>query len=316
MRVPYARIFSAAIACAAVGVFVSVFSVGFGGSLIQAHQIGTASMGIVLSVGMAFRMRDLRAELAAKQIEEARIEAERQQHEIASKHKSEFLANMSHELRTPLNAIIGFSEVMTSGMAGSLTEKQKEFAADIRDSGRHLLGLINDILDLSKIEAGRMELDVARFNVPTAMDNALILVHGRADRHGIHLAQEIAPEVADYEGDERKFKQIMLNLLTNAVKFTPEGGTVTTSAKRVDGHYVFSVKDTGIGIAREDHEKVFEEFRQVGSDAARKAEGTGLGLTLTRRLVELHGGRIHLESEPGKGSTFTFNLPLEREVVA
>jgi len=221
---------------------------------------------------------------------------------------------MSHELRTPLNAIIGFSEVMLSGMTGALPDKQKEFITDIRDSGKHLLALINDILDLSKIEAGRMELDIARYNLQSAMDNALTLVRGRAERHGIQLATDIDAEVGEYVGDERKFKQIMLNLLSNAVKFTPEGGTVTMAAHRVDDGYVFSVKDTGIGIAPEDHGKVFEEFKQVGTDYAKKAEGTGLGLTLTKRLVELHGGRIRLESELGKGSIFTFNLPIEREV--
>ena len=238
------------------------------------------------------------------------IEEKSRQLEVANKHKSEFLANMSHELRTPLNAIIGFSEVMLTGMTGPMDDKQKEFVGDIRDSGKHLLGLINDILDLSKIEAGRMELDVARFDLRVAMDNALTLVRGRAERHGIRLETMIGEDVGDYEGDERKFKQIMLNLLTNAVKFTPEGGKVTMQASRTDGSYVFAVKDTGIGIAPEDQEKVFEEFRQVGTDYARKAEGTGLGLTLTRRLVELHGGRIRLESEPGKGSTFSFNLPI------
>jgi len=241
------------------------------------------------------------------------IQDKSRQLEVANKHKSEFLANMSHELRTPLNAIIGFSEVMLSGMTGPLPEKQKEFMNDIRDSGKHLLGLINDILDLSKIEAGRMELDVARFNLKSAMDNAMTLVRGRAERHGISLAAEIDDGIGEYDGDERKFKQIMLNLLSNAVKFTPEGGTVTMAAHRENGSYIFSVKDTGIGIAKEDHGKVFEEFKQVGTDYAKKAEGTGLGLTLTRRLVELHGGRISLVSELGKGSTFTFNLPIERE---
>jgi signal transduction histidine kinase len=238
------------------------------------------------------------------------IQDKSRQLEIANKHKSEFLANMSHELRTPLNAIIGFSDVMLAGMAGELPEKQKEFTRDIRDSGKHLLGLINDILDLSKIEAGRMELDLSRFDVRTAMENAMTLVKGRAERHGIKLETRIEPGIAAYEGDERKFKQIVLNLLTNAVKFTPEGGTVTMSARQINGSYVFSVSDTGIGIAPEDHGKIFEEFRQVGTDYQRKAEGTGLGLTLTRKLVELHGGTIRVESAPGKGSVFTFNLPL------
>src|SRR5258706_6909642 len=239
------------------------------------------------------------------------IQEKSRQLEIANKHKSEFLANMSHELRTPLNAIIGFSDVMLGGMTGPMADKQQEFTKDIRDSGKHLLGLINDILDLAKIEAGRMELDVARFNLGAAMDNALTLVRGRAERHGIQLETAIDPEVGEYDGDERKFKQIMLNLLTNAVKFTPEGGTVTMAAHRLDASYVFSVKDTGIGIAAEDHDKVFEEFRQVGTDYARKAEGTGLGLTLTRRLVELHGGKIPMGSQLRQGSEFTFNLPIE-----
>ncbi len=239
------------------------------------------------------------------------IEEKGRQLEIANKHKSEFLANMSHELRTPLNAIIGFSEVMVGGMAGPMSDEQKDFAADIRDSGKHLLMLINDILDLSKIEAGRMELDKGRFDVQAAIQNAMTLVQGRAQRGGIHLATEISPAVSEYEGDERKFKQIVINLLSNAVKFTPEGGTVTLLADRVNGAYSISVKDSGIGIAPQDQETIFEEFKQVGNDYARKAEGTGLGLTLTRRLVELHGGRINVESEPGKGSKFTFTLPLE-----
>ena len=230
--------------------------------------------------------------------------------EAANRHKSEFLANMSHELRTPLNAIIGFSDVMLGGMAGKLKADQKEFITDIRDSGRHLLTLINDILDLSKIEAGRMELDVARFDIPMAIDNAMTLIRGRADRSGIRLESDISSEVDSYEGDERKFKQIVLNLLSNAVKFTPEGGTVTLAAARANGAYVVSVKDTGVGIAPEDQETIFEEFRQVGTDYARKAEGTGLGLTLTRKLVELHGGSLRVESALGKGSTFTFTLPI------
>jgi signal transduction histidine kinase len=240
------------------------------------------------------------------------IQEKGRQLEVANKHKSDFLANMSHELRTPLNAIIGFSEVMLSGMAGNMPEKQKEFIGDIRDSGKHLLALINDILDLSKIEAGRMELDVARFDLPAAMSNAMTLVRGRAERHGIRLASDISSEVGAYDGDERKFKQIVLNLLTNAVKFTPEGGTVTLGARQANGAYVFSVSDTGVGIAPEDPGAIFEEFRQVGKDYDRKAEGTGLGLALTKRLVELHGGRIAVESVVGRGSKFTFTLPLDR----
>jgi len=211
-------------------------------------------------------------------------------------------------------AIIGFSEVLSARMFGELNEKQDEYLKDIHASGQHLLALINDILDLSKIEAGRMELDVSRFDLQGAIANAMTLVRGRAERHGIKLGADISGEVGSYDGDERKFKQIVLNLLTNAVKFTPEGGCVTLGARRMNGAYVFTVSDTGVGIAPEDHTAVFEEFRQVGTDYARKHEGTGLGLALARKFVELHGGRIRVESTPGKGSRFTFTLPGEATI--
>ncbi|HWM43798.1 MAG TPA: GAF domain-containing protein, partial [Burkholderiales bacterium] len=230
--------------------------------------------------------------------------------EVANKHKSEFLANMSHELRTPLNAIIGFSEVLSERMFGEVNEKQLEYLKDIHESGRHLLSLINDILDLSKIEAGRMELEVSTFHLPTALSNAMTLIRERAQRHGIQLGMQVDAQLAEFAGDERKFKQIMLNLLSNAVKFTPDGGQVDVSAKRLNGKVEVAVRDTGIGIAPEDQAAVFEEFRQVGRDKMRTAEGTGLGLALTKRFVELHGGAIRLESMPGKGSTFTVSLPL------
>ena len=236
--------------------------------------------------------------------------------DIASRHKSDFLANMSHELRTPLNAIIGFSDVMLGGMAGPLADNQREFLGDIRESGKHLLSLINDILDLSKIEAGKMELHLASFDMASAIANALALVRGRAERHGVRLETQIDPAVAEITADERKFKQILLNLLTNAVKFTPKGGTVSLSVARADDGYEICVRDTGIGIAPEDVDKVFDEFRQVGTDTERQAEGTGLGLSLTKRLVELHGGAIGVTSAPGQGSTFTFTLPVEARVAA
>jgi signal transduction histidine kinase len=238
------------------------------------------------------------------------IQEKSTQLEIANKHKSEFLANMSHELRTPLNAIIGFSEVLSERMFGEVNEKQAEYLKDIHESGRHLLSLINDILDLSKIEAGRMELELSSFHLPTALSNAMTLVRERAQRHGIQLGLEIDQQLGEVNADERKFKQIMLNLLSNAVKFTPDGGKVDVSAKRANGALEVAVCDTGIGIAPQDQALVFEEFRQVGRDGTRKAEGTGLGLALTRRFVELHGGAIRLESTPGRGSTFTVRLPL------
>ncbi len=230
--------------------------------------------------------------------------------EAASRHKSEFLANMSHELRTPLNAVIGFSEVLLQRMFGALNDKQDEYLKDIYASGQHLLSLINDILDLSKIEAGRMELAPAPFHLPTTLENAVTLVRESASRHGITLQLDIDPRLGELVGDERKVKQVLLNLLSNAVKFTPEGGRISLKAGWKDGLLEIAVTDTGIGIAAEDQAAVFEEFRQVGSDETRKQEGTGLGLTLAKKFVELHGGRIWVESEPGRGSTFTFTLPL------
>jgi signal transduction histidine kinase len=233
-----------------------------------------------------------------------------QQLEIANRHKSEFLANMSHELRTPLNAVIGFSEVLIERMFGEVNPKQEEYLNDILSSGKHLLSLINDILDLSKIEAGRMELEAQPFDLPSALDNALTLIRERAARHSIGLEVHVDPAIGEVVADERKVKQVLLNLLSNAVKFTPEGGKITMSAALNGEAVVVSVADTGIGIAAEDQEAVFEEFRQVGDDYARKREGTGLGLALARRLVELHGGTLSVQSELGKGSTFTFTIPV------
>jgi signal transduction histidine kinase len=191
-----------------------------------------------------------------------------------------------------------------------MNAKQSEYVDDIHTSGKHLLTLINDILDLSKVEAGRMDLDLADFDVPMALQNALTLVRERAQRHGIKLTLEVDADVGTFRADERKFKQIMLNLLSNAVKFTPEGGRIGIAARRENGSLAVAVSDTGVGIAPEDQAAVFEEFRQVGRDYTSKAEGTGLGLALTKRFVELHGGTIGVESEPGKGSTFTFRLPI------
>jgi signal transduction histidine kinase len=255
------------------------------------------------------------ADQAVIAIENARlfreIEDKSRQLEVASQHKSEFLANMSHELRTPLNAIIGFSEVLSERMFGELNEKQEEYLKDIYASGTHLLSLINDILDLSKIEAGRMELELTDFNFPQAIENALTLVRERASRRGIALAHTMDERLGEIRGDERKVKQVLLNLLSNALKFTPEGGRVEVRAGMVDGMAEISVTDTGVGIAPEDQGAIFEEFRQVGT-AEKKAEGTGLGLTLCRKFVELHGGRIWVTSQVGVGSTFTFAIPVRR----
>ena len=254
------------------------------------------------------------ADQAAIAIENVRlfneIQATSKELEIASRHKSEFLANMSHELRTPLNAVIGFSDVLIQGMVGELGPKQTEYLEDIRSSGQHLLSLINDILDLSKVEAGKMELEPSRFSLSDALQAVVMMVRERAAGRGIGLSTQIDPEIDPVEADERKVKQVVLNLLTNAVKFTPAGGQVQLRATRAGDGVVVAIRDTGMGISPADQARVFEEFAQARGGATREQEGTGLGLTLSRKFVELHGGTIWVESELGKGSTFTFTLPL------
>jgi len=229
--------------------------------------------------------------------------------ELANRHKSEFLANVSHELRTPLNAIIGFSEVLLERMGGAINEKQEEYLNDIHSSGRHLLALINDILNLSKIEAGREELDLSDFDLKSALENALTQIRERAQKHDIALKLVVNPPVGSIRADQRKVKQIMLNLLSNAVKFTPDHGRITVTAAHTDSRIEIAVADTGVGIAADHLGVIFDEFRQVGASHPGKAEGTGLGLALTRRFVELHGGTICVRSEVGRGSTFSFTLP-------
>ena len=249
--------------------------------------------------------------VSVRESQQRRLEATHRELEAASRHKSEFLANMSHELRTPLNAVIGFSEVLQARMFGPLNEKQAEYVEDVLQSGRHLLSLINDILDLAKIEAGRVELQPSTFDLAGAIENAMLLTKERAVRRSVRLERHLGPDLGAIQADERKVKQVLVNLMSNAVKFTPEGGTITVSASRGPAAMTLAVEDTGIGIAPEDQALIFEEFRQVGNDYTRKQEGTGLGLALARRFVELHGGRIWVESELGRGSTFRFTLPLQ-----
>ena len=228
--------------------------------------------------------------------------------EVASRHKSEFLASMSHELRTPLNAVIGFSEVLIDRTFGELNDRQDEYLHDIWRSGRHLLELLNEILDLSKVEAGRMELERSTVVVEDALGYAVSMVRERATGHGIAVRVDVAGDAMVAHTDELRLKQILLNLLSNAVKFTPDGGAVHVRASRHDDELWVTVTDTGFGVAPEDRERIFESFQQGGRGIARE-EGTGLGLTLTRRIVELFGGRLWLESEVGVGSTFGFALP-------
>ena len=241
-----------------------------------------------------------------------RLERQSAALEVASRHKSEFLASMSHELRTPLNAIIGFSEVLLERMFGELNERQDEYLRDIWSSGKHLLELLNDILDLSKIEAGQMVLNRSEFIVRKSLDYCLSLVRERAVKQGILLSLEVDPEVGLLDADRLRFRQVVLNLLSNAVKFTPDGGRVDIRASVRGQDLVVTVADTGVGVAAEDHQRIFDSFQQ-GTRPAGQAEGTGLGLTLSKRIVELHGGRIWVESEVGTGATFGFTLPAGSE---
>lgn len=260
-----------------------------------------------LNVSLEEKVQERTEEL---RLQQAKVQAVNLQLEVASRHKSEFLANMSHELRTPLNAIIGFSEVLLEKMFGELNDKQDEYLQDIYSSGTYLLSLINDILDLSKIEAGKLELELGLFDLRQLLENSLVMIKERALSHGITLSLDIADDVDALLGDERKAKQILFNLLSNAVKFTPDKGQVGIKASKAGNWAQIAVWDTGVGIDPEDQERIFEEFQQIGDPLIGKSEGTGLGLALTRKFVELHGGSIWVESTPGQGSTFTFTMPL------
>jgi PAS domain S-box-containing protein len=229
----------------------------------------------------------------------------------ASRMKSEFLANMSHELRTPLNGIIGFAEFLVDGKPGTVNGKQKEYLGDILNSGRHLLQLINDVLDLAKVEAGKMELNPEHFSLLQAIDEVRAVAKPMAQKKQIQVSMHVAPELDDIVLDQQKFKQVLYNLVSNGIKFTDDGGSVDISATAVGGQrFKLSVRDTGIGIKKEDLQRLFREFEQLESGTSRRYEGTGLGLALTRKLVHLQGGVITVDSAVGKGSTFSVVLPL------
>ncbi len=246
---------------------------------------------------------------------QAELQAAKEAAEYADRAKSDFLANMSHELRTPLNAIIGFAEILRDEIIGPIRPEQRELVVDIHTSGRHLLNMINDILDLSKIEAGTMDLDFETFSVVDAMEEVNTIVNALASKKQIQLAQEFDQDIT-VTADKTKFKQILYNLLANGVKFTNEDGRVTTKFEISDNSLLIQVIDTGVGISPEDQEMLFQAFTQVDTSKARAHEGTGLGLALTKRLVELHGGEIWVESTVGEGSTFSFTLPMQRHVTS
>lgn len=288
-----------------------------------------------LEEAVAERTRELEDANRELQIVNRELDLRREEAETASRSKTDFLANMSHELRTPLNAILGFADIIQLGIAGPVTDKQKEFLKDISASGNHLLALINDVLDLSKIEAGKLDLELDEFGIRDLIDGSLIMFKEKALKHRIRVKREVDEALSTVEADRRKLKQTLLNLLSNAFKFTPDGGSVQVRARRVEkdeergtsdeqekssivrasgrpSSVEISVTDTGIGISPEHQAKLFQPFQQVETSLTRNYPGTGLGLSLCRRFVELHGGRIRVESEAGKGSTFTFIVPLRQ----
>lgn len=242
-----------------------------------------------------------------------RITAYAEAAQEASRAKSAFLAAMSHELRTPLNAVIGFSDVLRDGQAGPITDQQRDYCDEIHAGGVHLLALINDILDLSKIEAGKMTLELERVDLAPLLENSLAIVREKAHHHGILLEARVPADLGEALVDPRKVKQILFNLLSNAVKFTPDGGRVLLEARRLaTGRFELSVSDTGIGIAARDLSRLFRPFEQLESSAGRRYEGTGLGLSMVKRLAELHGGAVSVSSEKGKGSRFSVRLPMRQ----
>ena len=274
---------------------------------------------------------DLRREIEEKELIEAELRNAKDSAEVANRSKSDFLANMSHELRTPLNHIIGFSELLLSKSFGELNETQEEYLGDVYQSSRHLLEVINDILDLSKVEAGKLELELGQFTIDDILASSLSMVKEKAMKHAIKMDLTIPDDLGKVTADERKIKQVMYNLLSNAVKFTPDGGSISISATKRNGHHEGTaeddnggsslpaevvtsievvVRDSGIGIAPEDLDRIFNPFEQADGSSTRKFDGTGLGLSLTRQLVELHGGKIWVESEGlGEGACFKFIIP-------
>lgn len=256
-------------------------------------------------------------DISAVRLAQEKLEQQNVELKSANRSKSEFLANMSHELRTPLNAIIGFSDIFMHGLFGPLgDERYQGYAKDINDSGTHLLSIINDILDLSKVEAGKLELTNSELNVNDLVVSSVRLVRERADSSGLRILEDLPDHLPHLEGDDRAVKQMLINLLSNAMKFTEEGGSVTVSARQDAGAITLSVADTGIGMKEEDIPVALEPFRQIDGSLSRQTTGTGLGLPLVKSLIELHGGTLTLVSKPGVGTTVFLSFPPERTIPA
>jgi signal transduction histidine kinase len=293
-------------------VTVLIIALGLFGSVVDQHLAGRAAQE---AERLRAHIGELEATKHALEGTTSDLETALEAAAAASQAKSQFLATMSHELRTPLNAIIGFSEMLVSETFGSLGDRRyPDYAKSIRDSGHHLLDLINDILDFSKLDAGRLELHEETVNLHEIVDGALQMMHGEAARTGIRIHKTLAQELPDLFADQRRVRQVLLNLLSNAVKFTPEGGEVKVATFRRGSEVGVAVADTGIGIAAEDIPRALERFGQVDSSLSRKYEGTGLGLPLSKRLMELHDGRLELESIVGAGTTVTILFPAKRQI--
>jgi signal transduction histidine kinase len=242
----------------------------------------------------------------------AQIEEKGRELAEASRHKSQFLANMSHELRTPLNSVLGFTEMMADGLYGQLPERAKSALIKVQANGRHLLGLINDVLDLSKIEAGQLTLSLDDYSLGQVVDSVVTSTESLARAKGLRMSASVPPALPIGRGDERRLTQVVINLIGNAIKFT-DAGSVDIVAKAVDGFFEVVVRDTGPGIAPEDQKRIFEEFQQVDDSSTRRKAGTGLGLAISRRIVEMHGGTLTVRSAVGEGSTFTVRVPVRAE---
>ncbi len=286
------------------------------GPLGEIHYLTVNGMPIYDSAGKFRGYRGTAHDVSSQVAAEAEIHRSKMQAEDANRAKTEFLANISHELRTPLNAILGFSEIMEGALLGPLPERYQEYAADIHASGQYLHGLVTNILDLSRIEMGRMELDEEIVGIAELIESSVNMLKMRADEQAVRLNTSLAPNLPSLRCDRLRMKQALINLVSNAVKFTPKYGHVTVSAQVMEDGLALTVSDTGIGMRQEDIPKALEAFRQIEPQINRRHDGVGLGLALTKSLVELHGGRLELISAPGAGTTATIHLPASRVVPA